>query len=128
MIHTYVWVDSPLGVFSMWNPNIPPVVPADTIRETRADVLHREGEVALIIENFSHRDAELKVGETMFWTNVDGVPHTVTSGSQGTAEEGFDSGHIAPGQSFALKLDRPGEYRYTCTIHPSMNGTIIVTE
>ena len=62
------------------------------------------------------------------WTNVDGVPHTVTSGSQGVAEEGFDSGNIVPGQSFVLRFDQPGEYSYTCTLHPSMNGKIIVAE
>jgi plastocyanin len=60
------------------------------------------------------------------WTNVDGVPHTVTFGSQGVAEDGFNSGYIVPGQSFAFKFDQPGEYRYTCTLHPSMNGEITV--
>jgi len=128
MIHSYVWVDNPLGVFGMWNPNIPPLMPAADMREARtADDLH-EGEVAVTIENFQHRDAQIRVGETLIWTNMDGLPHTVTYGSRGVAEPGFDSGLVGPGQSFALKFDRPGTYGFTCTLHPAMNGEIVVTE
>ena len=128
MMHSYVWVDNPLGVFGMWNPNIPPVMPAADLRETRVLDQPREGEVPLTIENFTHRDVQLKVGETLHWINVDGVPHTVTSGSQGAVAEGFDSGFIAPGRSFALKFDEPGEYPYTCTLHTRMNGAIRVAQ
>ena len=56
------------------------------------------------------------------------MPHTVTSGSGGVAEEGFDSGNIALTQSFALRLDQPEEYSYTCILHPTMNGTVTVFE
>ena len=128
MIHAYVWVDNPLGVFAMWNPNIPPVMPADRIRDTQTYDPVQEGEVALTIDRFSLRDAQIKVGETLVWTNVDGVPHTVTSGSRGQAEPGFDSGFVGPGQSFALKFNEAGEYSYTCTLHPVMNAKIVVTQ
>ena len=85
-------------------------------------------EVETTIENFSHRDSQIKVEETLVWTNMDAVPHTVTLGSGGVAEPGFDSSLIGPGQSFALKFDRPGTYSYTCTLHPNMNGEIVVTQ
>ena len=128
MIHSYVWVDNPLGVFGMWNPNIPPLMPPENMRETRSLDDLREGEVATTIENFSHRDAQIQVGETLVWTNMDAVPHTVTLGSRGVADPGFDSGLVGPGQSFALKFDRPGTYSFTCTLHPAMNADILVTE
>ena len=129
MIHTYVWVDNPLGVFSMWNSNIPPVMPAENVRESRPfDHQEHEGEVATTIENFSHRDSQINVAETLVWANVDSVPHTVTLGSKGVPEPGFDSGLMGPGQSFALKFDQPGTYSFTCTLHPTMNGDIVVTE
>jgi len=128
MIHSYVWVDNPLGVFGMWNPNIPPLMPAEKMRETRTFDHLQEGEVATTIENFSHRNARIQVSETLVWTNMDGVPHTVTFGSPGVAEPGFDSGLVGPGQSFALKFDRPGTYSFTCTLHPAMIGEIVVTE
>ena len=128
MIHAYVWVDNPLGVFAMWNSNIPPLMPAEEIRETRPFDHPHEGEVETTIENFSHRDSQIKVGETLVWTNMDAVPHTVTLGSKGVPEPGFDSGLMGPGQSFALKFDLPGSYSFTCTLHPTMNGEIVVTE
>ena len=127
MIHAYVWVDNPLGVFSMWNSNIPPLMPAEEIRETRPFDHPNQEEVATTIENFSHRDSQIKVEETLVWTNMDAVPHTVTLGSRGVAEPGFDSGLMGPGQSFALKFDQPGTYSFTCTLHPNMNGEIVVT-
>ena len=48
--------------------------------------------------------------------------------SPGVAEPGFDSGLVGPGQSFALKFDRPGTYSFACTLHPAMIGEIVVTE
>ncbi|MCH8894226.1 MAG: hypothetical protein IIB32_12070 [Chloroflexi bacterium] len=128
MIHAYVWVDNPLGVFGMWNSNIPPLMPAEEIRETRPFDHPHGDEVETTIENFSHRDSQIKVEETLVWTNMDAVPHTVTLGSRGVAEPGFDSGLMGPGQSFALKFDQPGTYSFTCTLHPTMNGEIVVTE
>ena len=128
MIHAWVVVDNPLGVFSMWNPNVPPVSPPSDLRQDRNATIPEEGTVSLDIENFSFGEALLEVGQTVVWTSVDGVPHTVISGSNGVAEDGFDSGYINPGQSFALRFDNPGEYPYTCTLHPSMNGTIVVTQ
>ncbi|MBM3949482.1 MAG: hypothetical protein FJ312_09680 [SAR202 cluster bacterium] len=46
MLHAYVEVDNPLGVFSMWNPNVAPVVPAEVVRETRTQGYPEEQEEA----------------------------------------------------------------------------------
>jgi plastocyanin len=60
-------------------------------------------------------------GATVTWTNKDDEPHTVVS------EAGlFRSGALDTGESFSFKFDRPGTYRYTCSIHPRMVGTIVV--
>lgn len=129
MTHAYVWTDSPLGVFHMWNTNIPPVATAASIRD-RAPIAATlgEGETAVLIEQFGFSEARIKVGETVVWTNLDGVLHNITSGYEGRTEKGFDSGYIDPGQSFTLKFDQPGEYPYTCTLHHNMNGTVFVVE
>ena len=128
MIHTYVWEENPLGVFAMWNPNIKPVVPPGQMREARTFDQDHPGELDVLIENFALPEVRVKAGETVFWTNVDGVPHTVTLGSRGVAKDGFDSGYIGPGQSFGLRFDQSGEFSYTCLVHPSMTGSIIVTQ
>lgn len=60
-------------------------------------------------------------GSTVTWTNKDDEPHTVVSDS-GL----FRSGALDTGESFSFKFDRPGTYRYACSIHPRMVGTIVV--
>lgn len=72
----------------------------------------------------------ISVGTTVRWTNNDSLDHTVTSinGTVTSNSESFDSGPLAPGESFEHRFDVPGTYRYICTIHPSMQGTVIVAE
>ncbi len=73
-------------------------------------------------------NVEILIGDTSVWKNADTAAHTVTSG---TAIEGpddiFDSGLFAPGKSFTYKFSEIGHYPYYCTLHPWMEGTIIVT-
>ncbi len=63
----------------------------------------------------------LGVNNTVTWTNNDTSPHTVTSDG-GT----FDSGNLAPGQSYTYTFTAPGTYTYHCTYHPWMVATVIV--
>ena len=114
----------------MWNPNIPPVVPPSSIAVTRSLGYPRGGDTALIIDSrgFSQEETKIEAGHTVSWTNLDINPHTVTVGSDGVAQIGFDSGTIEAGQSFAVKFHQPGEYRYTSTLDTSMNGIVVVTE
>jgi len=39
-----------------------------------------------------------------------------------------NTGIMFPGQSFSAVFTEPGTYRYVCSIHPGMYGTIVVTE
>lgn len=64
---------------------------------------------------------EVSAGSTVTWMNLDEEPHTVTS------DTGlFRSGGIDGGGSFRFKFDKPGVYKYVCSIHPQMVGTVIV--
>lgn len=73
--------------------------------------------------SFSPNPVEVKVGETVTWVNDDSARHTVTS-KDGT----FDSGMMGKGQSFSYTFDKAGEYSYFCEPHPTMVGTVVVTE
>jgi plastocyanin len=65
-----------------------------------------------------------KVGSTVKWTNEDIEKCNVKS--EGGAYT-FDSGNLAEGAGFELKLDKPGTIHYECTYYPTtMNGTIEV--
>ena len=123
MIHAWVWVDNPLGVFTMWNPSIPPVAESDSIR----DAVSVAGDATVNIENFGFGNATISAGDTLAWSNADGVSHTVTAGTGGRSDGGFDSGLMSPGASFQTTFDQPGRFSYTCTLHSFMSGVVVVT-
>ncbi len=59
----------------------------------------------------------IAVGDEVYWTNVGRNPHTVT------ADDGsFDSGNMAPGDTFEWTFDAPGVYRYFCAYHGAPGG------
>ena len=72
---------------------------------------------------FNPRTIHAKVGETITWVNRDDAPHNVTysSGPRFVSSATFANGH-----SFSLKLTKAGTIHYLCTIHPGMDGTIVV--
>jgi plastocyanin len=63
----------------------------------------------------------IHAGDAVTWTNMDEEPHTVTS-TTGL----FRSGGIDGGGTYSFKFVTPGVYKYTCSIHPQMIGTITV--
>ena len=71
--------------------------------------------------HFSPMSLSVPAGTTVIWRNLDEEPHTVASDS-GL----FRSGGLDQNDSFTFTFDRPGTYRFICSIHPSMMGTIIV--
>ena len=77
----------------------------------------------VLAKEFMFAPATLTVaaGATVTWTNNDDEPHTVVS------ESGlFRSGALDTNESFSYRFDKPGTYRYACSIHPRMVGTIVV--
>jgi plastocyanin len=78
---------------------------------------------AVIIKNFDFAPMSLtvKAGTSVTWENLDGEPHTVTS-----VDGLFRSGAIDENESFTFKFDKPGTYKYLCSIHPRMMAAIIV--
>jgi len=62
----------------------------------------------------------VRPGDVVVWTNKDPFPHTVT------AAGAFDSGPIAAGKSWRFTAKKAGTYRYLCTLHTTMKGTLRV--
>lgn len=81
-----------------------------------------------ITEPYSPSPLTVSVGTTVTWTNNDNTGHTVTEGnpSGNTPANGFDSGIMAPGKTFTHTFDTPGTVQYSCTLHPTMLGEVIV--
>ncbi|KJC62665.1 amicyanin [Bradyrhizobium sp. LTSPM299] len=78
--------------------------------------------VAVHIDNFVFEPAQLnvKVGTTVTWTNRDDIPHTVVCAGK------FRSKTMDTDGSFSFTFTDPGEYKYFCSLHPHMTGTVKV--
>jgi plastocyanin len=77
----------------------------------------------IVLKNFHFTPTSLTVpaGTTVTWKNLDGEPHTVVS-----MDGLFRSGGLDQNDVFTFTFDTPGTYRFLCSIHPQMMGTIIV--
>jgi plastocyanin len=97
-----------------------PAPKADDTGETNA------GGPQVIMKDIKFNPATLKAkaGQTVTWTNDDSVGHDVTAG-------GFNSGgagNIEPGKTFTHKFAKAGTYKYVCSVHPGMEGTVTVSK
>jgi plastocyanin len=71
--------------------------------------------------DFAPMSATVAAGTTVTWTNQDGEPHTVVS-----ADGLFRSAALDQNDTFKFTFTKPGTYKYVCSIHPKMVGTIVV--
>jgi plastocyanin len=67
----------------------------------------------------------VKKGTTVTWTNKDSAAHTVT---ETDGKDGPKSGTLETGKSYSFTYNTVGTFSYHCSIHPSMTGTVTVTE
>jgi plastocyanin len=80
------------------------------------------GDVTIVDFSFQPFLVTVPAGSTVTWHNNGSTQHTVTAN-----DGSFDSGPIGPGGSFSQTFSTPGAYRYHCSIHPNMTGTVMVT-
>jgi plastocyanin len=80
---------------------------------------------AVTIDNFTFSPATLTVarGSRVVWTNRDDIPHTVTSADEPRA---MKSEPLDTGDTFSHVFATKGAFRYFCSLHPHMQGTIVV--
>jgi plastocyanin len=72
--------------------------------------------------------ATVSPGGSVIWDNQDNALHTATSGESPTPDGKFDSGLIGANQASkpVTMPAEPGEYKYFCTLHPFLVGTVTV--
>jgi 3',5'-cyclic-AMP phosphodiesterase len=78
---------------------------------------------AVMVDNFKFAPdaAAVPVGTTVTWTNRDDVPHNIVS-----TDQQFKSPVLDTDAQFSYRFDRPGAYRYFCSLHPRMTGRVVV--
>ena len=95
--------------------------PAVAAAAPAAAVAASDATISIRDFSFAPMSTTVAVGTTVRWKNLDGEPHTVRS-----VDATFASNALDQNDSFAFKFDKPGTYRYVCSIHPQMVGTIVV--
>jgi plastocyanin len=78
------------------------------------------------IRDLAFEPAVLRVpaGATVTWVNREqqaGLAHSSTSDGAG-----WDSGFLAPGDSYSRAFTTAGQFPYHCEPHPTMRATIVV--
>jgi plastocyanin len=79
----------------------------------------------VVIDDYAFVPAELRVslGAVVTWENRDSSPHNVASSMNPRA---FRSRTMAPGETFEFTFATPGTHRYFCSLHPHMQGLVVV--
>ena len=70
---------------------------------------------------FAPKDLTVTAGTTVTWKNADDSPHRIADINGAYASAALDTE-----DSFSHTFAVPGVYKYFCSIHPYMKGTIAV--
>jgi plastocyanin len=70
---------------------------------------------------FSPASISVPAGTTVTWTNQDTPPHDVTFA------DGEHSERLDTGATYERTFAATGSFDYVCSIHPQMNGRVVVT-
>jgi plastocyanin len=94
-----------------------------------------QGSSSFTDDAYAPNPVEVNTGDTVTWVNDDFTSHTATSGTPNSGSTGMFGGTddspeiIGPeGDTQSTTFDEAGEFEYYCTLHPSMVGTVVVTE
>ena len=79
----------------------------------------------IIIEKNTFKPANMtvKVNSTVRWVNADDRPHRLEFVDKTFSTSSY---LLSPSQSASQRFDRADTYDFSCSIHPEMQGTIIV--
>ena len=79
----------------------------------------------IIVDNFSFAPSVLNVavGTTVVWINHDDIPHTVVSDASPRV---FKSPPLDTDDKFSFTFAQAGTFKYFCSIHSHMTGTVVV--
>jgi plastocyanin len=100
---------------------------SSTAAGTKVSILEEASEMG--DQAYDPNPVNVKVRDTVTWTNDDSQIHTVTSGTDSSDPnmgKEFDSSMLSQDQTFSHKFNTAGEFPYFCQLHPTMVGKVIV--
>jgi plastocyanin len=82
-------------------------------------------QAAVTIDDFAFGPGTITVkrGTTVTWTNKDDDAHTVVSAADPKL---WKSPALDTDDHFSFTFNDPGTYKYICSVHPRMQGTVVV--
>jgi plastocyanin len=85
----------------------------------------RAGEQTIAINGYRFLPPALTVpaGTTVTWVNHDEEPHRVVG-----KDKAFRSPALDTDERYSVTFAQPGTYRYYCSIHSKMTGTVTVLD
>jgi len=90
---------------------------------SQGQALAATAEVSITNFSFNPGAVNLRLGDSVHWTNNDEVPHTSTGDSPLAL---WNSGNIPSGQDFTFAFSAAGTYPYHCNIHTFMAAQLTV--
>ena len=77
------------------------------------------------IDNFAFTPAQITIapGATLTWVNHDDIPHAIVATGAGVVVK---SPVLDTDEQFTATFAAPGSYGYFCSMHPHMQGTVVV--
>jgi 3',5'-cyclic-AMP phosphodiesterase len=92
-------------------------------RSARKAVALGPNDIAIDNFQFTPKTLTVKPGAKVTWINNDDVPHLIVD-----TRGGFKPSPVLDtDQRFSVTLTKPGTYKYYCSLHPQMTGTVVVT-
>jgi amicyanin len=92
-------------------------------QEQRKNLRLAANEIGIDNFNFTPQTLTVKTGTKVTWINSDDVPHLIVS-VQGAFKQ---SPVLDSDQRYSATIAKPGTYDYFCSLHPKMQGKIVVT-
>ena len=92
-------------------------------QSSRKNLVLAANEIGIDNFNFTPPSLTVKAGTTITWINKDDVPHLIVS-----PQNKFKASPVLDtDQRYSTTLKTAGTYDYFCSLHPKMQGKIIVT-
>lgn len=68
---------------------------------------------------FTVKELEVRIGDSVTWTNLDIAPHTATA-----IDKSWDTGNLKRGESMTLMITEGFSTNYYCSFHPHMKASL----
>lgn len=89
-------------------------------------VAANSAEIDIVNFAFTPKVITVARGTSVTWENKDEEPHNIVSVPSGTQPRLFRSQAVDGGEKYTFVFNEAGTFKYICSIHPHMEGTIVV--